>query len=71
MSAPEDENAPSHSMYLAHQQVQRASPARASIGSHEGASGGIRPPAALNYLHVQLKDGERGNYAAPAGHNVA
>jgi redox-sensitive bicupin YhaK (pirin superfamily) len=68
---PEDENGPSHSMYLAPDRVQQAGPARVVIGSHDGAGSDIRTRAPINYLHVKLKDGERWSYTPPAGHDVA
>ncbi|HEX8404174.1 MAG TPA: pirin family protein [Duganella sp.] len=68
---PEDENGPSHSMYLAPERVQRAGPARVVIGNHEGVGSDIRTRAPINYLHVTLKDGERWSYTPPAGHDVA
>lgn len=68
---PEDENAPSHSLYLPPDQVQRTGPARVVIGSYGGAGSAIRPRAPINYLHVSLKDGERWSYTPPAGHDVA
>jgi redox-sensitive bicupin YhaK (pirin superfamily) len=68
---PEDENGPSHSMYLAPDRVQKAGPARVVIGSHEGAGSDIQTRASINYLHVTLKDGERWSYTPPAGHDVA
>lgn len=68
---PEDENGPSHSLYLAPGRVRQAGPARVVIGSHEGAGSEIRTRAPINYLHVTLKDGERWSYAPPAGHDVA
>jgi redox-sensitive bicupin YhaK (pirin superfamily) len=68
---PEDENGPSHSMYLAPDRVQQAGPARVVLGSHDGAGSDIRTRAPINYLHVKLKDGERWSYTPPAGHDVA
>jgi redox-sensitive bicupin YhaK (pirin superfamily) len=68
---PEDENGPSHSLYLAPDRVRQAGPARVVIGSHEGAASDIRTRAPINYLHLTLKDGERWNYTPPAGHDVA
>ncbi|MFC5460049.1 pirin family protein [Massilia niabensis] len=68
---PEDENGPSHSMYLAPERVQQAGPARVVLGNHEGAGSDIRTRAPINYLHVTLKDGERWSYTPPAGHDVA
>jgi redox-sensitive bicupin YhaK (pirin superfamily) len=68
---PEDENAPSQSLYLPPDQVQKVGPARVVIGSHEGATSAIRPRAPINYLDVSLKDGEPWSYVPPAGHDVA
>lgn len=68
---PEDENGPSHSMYLAPDRVRQAGPARVVIGSHDGAASDIRTRAPINYLHVTLQDGERWRYTPPAGHDVA
>lgn len=68
---PEDENGPSHSMYLAPDRVRSVGPARVVIGSHAGATSDIRTRAPINYLHVTLKDGERWSYTPPIGHDVA
>lgn len=68
---PEDENAPSHSMYLAPDRVQSAGPARVVLGSYRGVHSAIQPRAPLTYLHVTLKDGERWIYQPPQGHDVA
>ncbi|MFC5461811.1 pirin family protein [Massilia niabensis] len=68
---PEDELAPSHSLYLAPERVAQAGPARVIIGSHGGASSAIEPRAPINYLHVTLEDGERWRYTPPSGHDVA
>jgi redox-sensitive bicupin YhaK (pirin superfamily) len=67
---PEDENAPSHSLYLAPEDVAQSGPVRVVIGSHGGMSSTIRTRASINYLAVQLKDGERWSYQPPAGHAV-
>ncbi|MGJ9420365.1 pirin family protein [Massilia sp. CMS3.1] len=68
---PEDENGPSHSMYLAPERVQQAGSARVVLGRHGDAGSDIRTCAPINYLHVALKDGERWSYTPPAGHDVA
>lgn len=68
---PEDENGPSHSMYLPPDRVQQAGPARVVIGRHGGAGSDIRTHAPINYLHVTMKDGERWSYTPPARHDVA
>jgi redox-sensitive bicupin YhaK (pirin superfamily) len=67
---PEDENAPSHSLYLAPEDVAQSGPVRVVIGSYGGVSSTIRTRASINYLAVQLKDGERWSYQPPAGHKV-
>lgn len=68
---PEDENAPSHSIYVAPDEVREAGSARVIIGSHSGVRSAIQTRAPLTYLHVRLKDGERWRYTPPAGHDVA
>lgn len=68
---PEDENGPSHSQYLAPGSLAQAGPARVVIGSHAGAHSAIKTRAPINYLHVQLQDGERWSYTPPTGHDVA
>jgi redox-sensitive bicupin YhaK (pirin superfamily) len=68
---PEDENAPSHSIYIAPDDVRETGPARVIIGSHDGARSAIQTRAPLTYLHVRLKDGERWRYTPPPGHDVA
>jgi redox-sensitive bicupin YhaK (pirin superfamily) len=68
---PEDENAPSHSRYLAPGEVQQAGPARVVLGDYEGAASAIATRAPINYLSVHLADGDSWTYAPPAGHDVA
>lgn len=67
----EDENGPSHSRYLAAEQVQSVGPARVIIGTYGDAASLIQPRASINYLHVKLADGERWTYTPPIGHDVA
>ena len=67
----EDENGPSHSQYLAAEQVPSHGPARVIIGAYGDAVSAIQPRASVNYLHVKLADGERWTYTPPAGHDVA
>jgi redox-sensitive bicupin YhaK (pirin superfamily) len=69
--APEDENGPSHSRYLAPTEVAQAGPARVVIGEYEGAASAIRTRVPINYLSVKLAGGERWTYTPPAGHDVA
>lgn len=65
-----EENAPAQSIYLAPSQVPREGPARVLLGSHGAARSAIPAPAPINYLAVQLKDGEHWRYTPPAGHTV-
>lgn len=66
-----DENAPAESQYIAPQSVPHEGPVRVILGRYGNAQSPVRAPAGVNYLHVQLKDGERWEYQPPAGHNVA
>ncbi|HEX7866026.1 MAG TPA: pirin family protein [Variovorax sp.] len=65
-----EENAPAQSMYLAPSQVPQEGPARVLLGRYGAAQSAIAAPAPMNYLAVQLKDGERWSYVPPAGHTV-
>jgi redox-sensitive bicupin YhaK (pirin superfamily) len=65
-----EENAPAQSMYLAPSQVPQEGPARVLLGRYVAAQSAIAAPAPINYLAVQLKDGERWSYVPPAGHTV-
>lgn len=66
-----EENAPAQSIYLAPSQVPGEGPARVLLGRYGAAQSAIPAPAAMNYLAVRLKDGERWRYTPPAGHTVA
>jgi redox-sensitive bicupin YhaK (pirin superfamily) len=68
---PSEENAPAESQYIAPEAVEHEGPARVILGSHGRAKSPIRAPAGMNYLHVQLKGGQRWRYDPPAGHDVA
>lgn len=68
---PDDENGPAYSQYLAPEQVPHTGPARVIIGNYGDATSLIQPRAAINYLHVTLRDGEQWRYTPPAGHDVA
>jgi redox-sensitive bicupin YhaK (pirin superfamily) len=68
---PAEENAPAQSIYLAPAQVPQAGPARVLLGRYGSAQSLIPAPSDMNYLAVQLKDGERWRYVPPAGHTVA
>ncbi|WP_431126318.1 pirin family protein [Variovorax paradoxus] len=65
-----EENAPAQSIYLAPSQVPREGPARVLLGRYGAAQSPIPAPAPMNYLAVQLKDGEHWRYTPPAGHTV-
>jgi redox-sensitive bicupin YhaK (pirin superfamily) len=65
-----EENAPAHSIYLAPSQVPSEGPARVLLGRYGAAQSPIPAPAPMNYLAVQLKDGENWRYTPPAGHTV-
>ena len=68
---PSEENGVAESQYIAPGEIQSEGPARVILGSYGGATSPIRAPAGMNYLHVNLKDGERWSYAPPDGHTVA
>ncbi|MDQ0036462.1 redox-sensitive bicupin YhaK (pirin superfamily) [Variovorax boronicumulans] len=65
-----EENAPAQSIYLAPSQVPQEGPARVLLGRYGAAQSAIPAPAPINYLAVELKDGERWRYTPPAGHTV-
>jgi len=65
-----EENAPAQSIYLAPSQVPKEGPARVLLGRHGAAQSPIPAPSPMNYLAVQLKDGERWRYTPPVGHTV-
>ena len=53
-----EENAPAESLYQAPMQVPQEGPARVILGRYGAAQSAIPAPAGMNYLGVQLKDGE-------------
>lgn len=65
-----EENAPAQSIYLAPSQVPQEGPARVLLGRYGAVQSAIPAPSPMNYLAVQLKDGERWRYTPPAGHTV-
>lgn len=65
-----EENAPAQSIYLAPSQVPKEGPARVLLGRYGAAQSAIAAPSPMNYLAVQLKDGEHWRYTPPAGHTV-
>jgi len=66
-----DENSAPQSQYVPAEAVERDGPVRVVLGQYGHARGSIRAPQGINYLHVQLKDGQRWRYNPPPGHNVA
>jgi len=65
------ENAPTQSPYLKPSQIPQEGPARALLGQYGTARSSIPAPAGMNYLVVNLRDGERWTYEPPTGHTVA
>ncbi|WP_460146025.1 pirin family protein [Pseudomonas sp. S2_A02] len=68
---PSLENAPALSTYLAPSQVPQSGPARVLLGRYGDAQSLIEAPSDMNYLAVNLKDGEHWRYSPPSGHTVA
>jgi len=66
-----EENAPAESQYIEPQQIEQEGPARVLLGRLGDAVSPIRAPAGINYLHVQLENGQHWRYQPPAGHTVA
>ena len=66
-----EENGPAESQYIAPQNVPHQGPVRIILGSYGEAKSPIRAPSGINYLDVQMKDGQRWEYQPPAGHDVA
>ncbi|MGN2413295.1 pirin family protein [Pseudomonas syringae] len=64
------ENGPAQSVYLAASQVAQEGPAQVLLGRYGSAQSSIPAPQGMNYLAVQLKDGEHWRYTPPAGHTV-
>jgi redox-sensitive bicupin YhaK (pirin superfamily) len=57
---------------IAPQDVEQEGPARVILGRLGGARSPIRSALpGINFFHVRLKDGQRWQYAVPAGHDVA
>lgn len=66
-----EENSPAQSVYLEPSQVPQEGPARVLLGRYGAAQSDISAPADINYLAVQLKDGEHWRYLPPSSHTVA
>ncbi len=67
----EQELAPAASQYLQREHVPQQGPYRVILGSYQNAHSPISALAGMNYLVVDLKDGEHWQYDPPAGHTVA
>ena len=65
------EAAPPFSQYLAPQEIGHCGPARVVLGSYGGVASVIQPTSPMNYLALQLQDGETWQYTPPAGHSIA
>ncbi|WP_313659923.1 pirin family protein [Pseudomonas coleopterorum] len=68
---PAQENAPPQSIYLSPVEIRQEGPALVLLGRYGAAESAIPAPAGMNYLAVQLQDGEHWRYTPPHGHNVA
>jgi redox-sensitive bicupin YhaK (pirin superfamily) len=66
-----EELAPAESHYIAPESVQQEGPVRVVLGEYGRARSVIPGTAGINYFHVQLKAGERWDYAPPPSHDVA
>ncbi len=67
----EQEQAPAASQYLQREAVPAEGPYRVILGSYGNAHSSITALTGMNYLVVDLKDGEHWQYQPPAGHTVA
>lgn len=66
-----EENSPAQSIYLAPSQISQQGPARVLLGRYGSAQSLIPAPSDMNYLAVNLKDGEQWRYVPPSGHTIA
>jgi redox-sensitive bicupin YhaK (pirin superfamily) len=68
---PKLENEPARSTYLSPEHIPQAGPVKVLLGEYQGLSSIVTPPSPMNYLAVELQDGEEWIYQPPAGHDVA
>ena len=68
---PSHELAPASALFLQPEQVPTAGPVRVLLGAYGDAVSPIAAPWDLNYLWINLKDGERWHYQPPATHQAA
>ncbi|SHM67825.1 Redox-sensitive bicupin YhaK, pirin superfamily [Pseudomonas asturiensis] len=64
------ENGPAVSVYLDSSKIPEQGPARVLLGEYGTAKSRIPAPDGMNYLAVNLKDGEHWRYTPPAGHTA-
>ena len=67
---PELELGPSMSRYEGPGDIQHDGPASVLLGGYGSAKSAIEAPSPINYLAVNLKEGERWGYQPPMGHTV-
>ncbi|BCM24312.1 hypothetical protein ZMTM_05710 [Methyloradius palustris] len=68
---PELELEPAESLYLESHHIESDGPARILLGQYSRKSSPFYLPMSINYLHVQLKDGQLWTYTPNADHNIA
>ncbi|MCQ9470362.1 pirin family protein [Pseudomonas alliivorans] len=64
------ENGPTLSVYLDASKIPEQGPARVLLGEYGTAKSPVLAPGGMNYLAVNLKEGEHWRYTPPAGHTV-
>ncbi|MCF5705691.1 pirin family protein [Pseudomonas syringae] len=64
------ENGPPLSVYLDASSIPEQGPARVLLGEYGKAKSPVPSPEGMNYLAVDLKDGEHWRYTPPADHTV-
>ena len=67
---PSLELGPSESVYQGPADIPAVGPAKVLLGTHEGISNAIEPPAPITYLAVSLKAGESWTYSPPKDHSL-
>ena len=68
---PEMESMESKGQYLGRERFRSHGPARVVLGRHGEVTSEVSAPAAINYLDVALKKGEKWRYDTPDDHTVA
>jgi redox-sensitive bicupin YhaK (pirin superfamily) len=67
---PEMELGEPESIYLEPNDIECEGPAKVVLGHYGTARSPLPAPAAINYLSVRLRAGERWHYEPPAGHTI-